>query len=479
MGQTGKRNYALEKTQIKSLIPPRWGTKRDHRRKTMGSALAEVAKAMGYDLFPWQRHVVDIAMEYRNNKYIYRTCGVAVGRQNGKSSLVATRIAFEAIHPRHKIAYTAQDRNMARSKWEEHVEILMRSPFKAKIKHVVRTNGNEHVIFKNGSTYQITTPNNKGGRGSSLDLVVIDEALTHDLSLIGALQPTLATKPNGQLWILSNAGDERSTLLAHYRNLAHNQLQENTSKLAWFEWSPHNDKFDYLSETTWKQAIPSLGQKNGVTLEAVREAANTNSPEIFTREWLNVWAAKEATQVIETEIWDELVRSDAIIGDAVVLGVDMTRERDKACIAASGSVSGLNPIEIVDMRDGTSWLQPRLIEIAKKWNATVVIDTGSPAASLIGQLELNNVKILPIGLQEYARACGNFYDAVHAKTLCHLGDDNLRQAIIGSAKRPLGDSWAWNRRTASNITPLVAATLAHYGITNLPSTVPILRSRIF
>lgn len=469
----------MPKKTVLTLIPPRWGTTRDKRRKTRGPSLALVAQAMGFELFPWQKYVVDTAMEYRNDHYVYRTVGVAVGRQNGKSSLVATRIAYEAISPRHRIAYTAQDRNMARAKWEEHVEILLASPFKNKIKHVVRTNGNEHVIFKNGSTYQITTPNNKGGRGSSLDLVVIDEALTHDLSLIGALQPTLATKPNGQLWILSNAGDERSTLLAHYRNLAHTNLQDGQSRLAWFEWAPHEDKFDHLDEKVWRQAIPSLGQKKGVTIEAVREAANTNAPEIFTREWLNVWAAKEATQVIDTELWDGLVRSDVIIGGDVVLGVDMTRERDKACIAATGFVSGLNPIEIVDMRDGTAWLQPRLIEVAKKWNATVVIDTGSPAASVLGHLELAGIKVLAIGLQEYARACGNFYDAVQARSVCHLGDDNLRQAILGSAKRPLGDAWAWNRRSTSNITPLVAATLAHYGMTNLPTEVPILRSRIF
>lgn len=478
MGQVVSRNNAVAK-KVATLIPPRWGTPRDRRRKTMGGALAEVAKAMGFDLFPWQRHVVDTAMEYRNNQYVYRTCGVAVGRQNGKSSLVATRIAYEAIHPRHRIAYTAQDRNMARAKWEEHVEILMQSPFKTKIKHVVRTNGNEHVIFKNGSTYQITTPNNKGGRGSSLDLVVIDEALTHDLSLIGALQPTLATKPNGQLWILSNAGDERSTLLAHYRNLAHTQLSGGDSRLAWFEWAPHSDKFDHLDELIWRQAIPSMGQKNGVTIEAVREAANTNSPEIFTREWLNVWAAKEATQVIQTEQWDGLMRSDVIISDRVTLGVDMTRERDRAAIAACGYTSGLNPVEIVDLRDGVAWLQPRLVEVAKKWNATVVIDTGSPAASLIGHLELAGIKVLAIGLQEYARACGNFYDSVQAATVCHLGDDNLREAIIGSAKRPLGDAWAWNRRAGSNITPLVAATLAHYGMTNSPVEIPVMRSRIF
>jgi hypothetical protein len=309
--------------------------------------------------------------------------------------------------------------------------------------------------------------------------VVIDEALTHDMELIGALQPTLATKPNGQLWILSNAGDERSTLLAHYRNLAHTNLTDKQSRLAWFEWAPYADKFDYMDEDVWRQAIPSLGLPHGVTIQAVREAANTTAPDIFTREWLNVWASSEATQVIDTTQWDELMRSDVIVGSQVSIGVDMSRERSRASIAAAGSVSGLNPIEIVDMREGVGWLLPRVIEIAKKWNASVVIDTGSPAASLIGSLELENIKVIPIGMQEYARACGNFFDAVQSRTLCHLGDDTMREAIIGSSKRPLGDAWAWNRRSTTNITPLVAATLAHYGITSKAIERELVRSRIF
>lgn len=460
---------------------PRWASVRNKRLKTRGQDLASLAEAMGFTLFGWQRYVVDTAMEYRKDgrQYEYRTIGVAVGRQNGKSSLVATRIAYEAIWPKHRIAYTAQDRNMARAKWEEHTEIIMSSPFKSKVERVVRTNGNEHLVFKNGSTYQITTPNNKGGRGSSLDLVVIDEALTHDMELIGALQPTLATKPNGQLWILSNAGDERSTLLAHYRNLAHTNLKDKESRLAWFEWAPHADKFDFMDEDIWRQSIPSLGLPYGVTIQAVREAANTTAPDIFTREWLNVWASSEATQVIDTTQWDELVRSDVIVGAQVCIGVDMSRERSRATIAAAGAVSGINPIEIIDMREGVGWLLPRVVEIAKKWNASVVIDTGSPAASLIGGLELENIKVMPIGLREYASACGNFYDAVQSRSICHLGDDNMREAIIGSSKRPLGDSWAWNRRSTTNITPLVAATLAHYGITSKVMERELVRSRIF
>jgi phage terminase large subunit-like protein len=471
----------LEADERQLLCAPRWSTPRDYAYESDGERLAKVARLMGFELFAWQRLVADVGLERKGDGYRYRTVGCAVGRQSGKSKLIETRIAYELLQPSRHVAYTAQDRNMAKLKWEEHIHSLESSPALAKyIRKVSRNNGSERLYMKNGSMYSIVTPNDKGARGMSLNLMVIDEALTHPLSLVAALQPTLATRKNGQLWILSNAGiPGESELLQHYRNIGHTGVQDDNNPLAWFEWAPAEDKFDYMDEAVWRQAIPSLGESHGVLLEAVREAALTNSPDIFMKEWLNVWISSEAAQVVATELWDSLARTDIVVGNRMVLGVDISRERDRASIGVSSLVSGMTPVEVVEARDGVGWLVPRLIEIAKKWKAPVVIDAGSPAGSIIGQLENAGVKVIAIGLRDYARACGSFYDAVQERTICHLDDPNLRDAIIGSSKRPLGDSWAWNRQSTTNITPLVAVTLARYGLVNEPEEKPVVRSQIF
>jgi hypothetical protein len=471
----------LEADEGQLLCAPRWSTPRDYAYESDGERLAKVARLMGFELFAWQRLVADVGLERKGDGYRYRTVGCAVGRQSGKSKLIETRIAYELLQPQRHVAYTAQDRNMAKLKWEEHIHSLESSPALAKyIRKVSRNNGSERLYMKNGSMYSIVTPNDKGARGMSLNLMVIDEALTHPLSLVAALQPTLATRKNGQLWILSNAGiPGESELLQHYRNIGHTGVQDDNNPLAWFEWAPAEDKFDYMDEAVWRQAIPSLGESHGVLLEAVREAALTNSPDIFMKEWLNVWISSEAAQVVATELWDSLARTDIVVGSRMVLGVDISRERDRASIGVSSLVSGMTPVEVVEARDGVGWLVPRLMEIAKKWKAPVVIDAGSPAGSIIGQLENAGVKVIAIGLRDYARACGSFYDAVQERTICHLDDPNLRDAIIGSSKRPLGDSWAWNRQSTTNITPLVAVTLARYGLVNEPEEKPVVRSQIF
>ena len=63
-----------------------------------------------------------------------------------------------------------------------------------------------------------------------------------------------------------------------------------------------------------------------------------------------------------------------------------------------------------------------------------------------------------------AQACGQFFDAVSAGTVRHLGQPGLTAAVAGAASRPLADAWAWARRNAAtDISPLVAVTLAAWG----------------
>ena len=76
--------------------------------------------------------------------------------------------------------------------------------------------------------------------------------------------------------------------------------------------------------------------------------------------------------------------------------------------------------------------------------------------------------------REMAQACGQFYDAVMAGEVAHHvghGDHvRLNEAVDAARKRSVGDAWAWHRRDASvDISPLVAATLAFYGVGREPA----------
>ena len=114
-------------------------------------------------------------------------------------------------------------------------------------------------------------------------------------------------------------------------------------------------------------------------------------------------------------------------------------------------------------------------EVANEWDGLITIDRGSPAASAIPALERattsedglsNRVRLIP--LTELVRACGDFHDAaVHAQ-LSHRGDYRLSDAVTGATKRRVGEAWAWSRRGHADISPLVAATLARWGVVAAP-----------
>jgi hypothetical protein len=66
----------------------------------------------------------------------------------------------------------------------------------------------------------------------------------------------------------------------------------------------------------------------------------------------------------------------------------------------------------------------------------------------------------------YGIACGMFFDAVdHVTVRFPFPQPELDDALSSGRKKPLGDQWKWARKspTSSDITPLVAVTLAHWG----------------
>jgi hypothetical protein len=72
------------------------------------------------------------------------------------------------------------------------------------------------------------------------------------------------------------------------------------------------------------------------------------------------------------------------------------------------------------------------------------------------------------------------YDAVDQGTVRHLGTAELQSALKGAGRRPLGDRWAWSRRSSAvDISPLVSVTLAWWGTETIepPKRTPMVAFR--
>lgn len=470
---------------------PRLGTERHPARPTIGPYVAEIAHELGFGFHPWQTHLSDVSGELvprtgarsgqsgmrMNSQYV----GCLVGRQSGKTAWSASRVTAQMTMPNRpdvaalvglhrvapqKVAYTAQSRVTAVSKWNEHVDIIDGSAeLRKQIKRVTRATGREELRFINGSTYRPVTPNRHGARGLTTDLVIVDEALTHPMWLLSVLRPTMAQRHGadgcigGQFVVISNAGTDDSELLNHMQELGIESLRDPHARRTWMEWSAPPD-CDPLSEKVWLDCMPTLEQPNGIDLEFMREEAASMRMDDFMREYLCMRVAKSRAQLVPTERWMELYRNDIVNTEAFALGVDMTPDRSRASIVAAGRVGTYLPVEVVEGRGGIEWLIEAVADISNKGNAPVAIDAGSATGSIIPMLESLGIPVIRLQTRDVVHAAGTFYDAILAKRIAHMNDYRLNDAVTGCSKRAVGERWAFDRLGNVDISPLVAASFA-------------------
>lgn len=448
---------------------PRWGTPRRAERATRGGVLIKVGSLLGWRMHPWQQHVGDVALEiHPSGAPFYRTVGVSVARQNGKTLLLLIRIVMELLGRNRTVAYTAQDRITARRKWEEMCRALVAVPsFARRVVHFHTNNGQEELLLDTGSRFIIVTPNDKAGRALSIDLAIVDEAFAHrSMDVVGAIGGAMAARTHAQLWIVSNAGNSTSGMFRHYTETGRAQIGNPASPMAWFEWAARDD-VDVLDRTGWFDANPSLDLPHGVVSTHLAEQALTIDADRFAREYLNLWVDIDVLLGIDADTWEACRNDELVPGERIVLSVDMTPERDRAALVAVGLIGDRTPIEVIEHTSDVERLASRTVEIAKRHRAPICLDRGSPACSFVPLFERANIDVRLISGPDFARACGDFHDAARLRRLAHRADYRLTDAVLGATKRTMGDAWVWKRRTSTDITPLVAATLARWSLVSI------------
>jgi hypothetical protein len=415
--------------------------------------------------------VLDVALELLpDGRPAYREVRVTVPRQQGKTGglllPVMVHRALGGVDRRaQRILYTAQDRNHAREKWSEQVEVLDRSPLR-RLYTTRRSNGSESIRWRTGSTHQITASGEKSGHGFTLDLGVIDEAFAQvDDRLVQAFRPAMLTRPLAQLWLASTAGTDESAFLRERVEDGRARVEADEREgVAYFEWSAPDDA-DPDDPATWRAAMPALGTLIDLDTVAADHAAMDAGE--FARAYLNRWAPGGAP-VFSLAEWVACLDPSSGSSSAPVFGVDVSPDRAHASIAAAaGRTDGRVHLELVDRRPGTDWLVDRVAELLERHNPpALVLDPGGPAGSLVTDLtRLPRVPpLVLVTARQYAAACGLLFDDVATGRIAHRGQPALDDAVVAARRRNVGDAWVWARPVgAVDPSPLIASTLARWG----------------
>jgi phage terminase large subunit-like protein len=274
-------------------------------RPSYGPALGAVAETLDQRLMPWQAQVAEVALEHERGQLAYRDVVVATPRQSGKSSLVLALVVYRMLStPRQRLVYGAQTRLAARTKlFEVWWPRIRRSPL-AGMFSLTRATGAETLRCVNGSVMSLLSTDEGASHGETLDLGVLDECWALDAAAEQAVRPTMATRGNGQLWMLSTAGHERSAFWRSKVDAGRAAAELGvTEDVAYFEWSAADDT-DVTDPATWPGFMPAMG----ITVEEKTIAADLRTMPLpqWRRAYGNQWLDKTDAAgwtVISRDAW--------------------------------------------------------------------------------------------------------------------------------------------------------------------------------
>lgn len=462
-----------------------------------GEVACDLMAAVGKPLDEWQRYVVKCARALRaDGRFAAFEVGVNVPRQNGKNVIVeAVELDGLFLDPDCTvITHSAHLFSTARKAFRELEDLIRSTP--DLFRQVVGSEGkapDEDVRgIKTSSaemSIQIMPSENKpkgakitylarsagSARGLTGDLVILDEAYDLTADQIAAMMPTMAARSmdgNPQIYYTSSAGMPSSAVWEEVRARG---ISGDSPRLAYFEWSADDDA-ESDDVDAWYQANPGLGVPIDEEYVAETEFRGMDD-ERFRRERLGIWARIGEENGLSARQWRKQLDGLSTPGEKVCFGLDVSPSRDSASITVvSERADGRVHVELIEHRVGTDWVVARARELQERWEPRAfVVDAGSAAGALVGELVRARVRVLQVTGREYWQACGLLYDAFQAGMLAHIGQEPLGEAVGNVKIKPKGDSlFTWARiDPVVPIGPWVAATLAFAGWDRVKKKAPV------
>jgi hypothetical protein len=446
-----------------------------------GVEAVDLCRQSGLILDPWEEFTLASALgERADGSWAAFEVGLMVSRQNGKGAILEGReLAGLFLLDERLIIHSAHQFDTSLEAFRRLLALVEgNADLSRRVKRVSRAHGEEGIELTNGQRVRFRTRTKGGGRGFTGDCLILDEAMELSQAAHGALLPTLSAVPNPQVWYTGSAVDQQvhdnGRVFARIRDRG---IRGDDPRLAYLEWSADCDMEDahQVAEDpgAWAQANPGLGIR--ITTEHIASEQRSMDSRTFAVERLGIgdWpqvGGKADKRRIDSDDWRALTDLQSKIDGPLCFAYDTRPDRSTSSIAVAGRrADGLAHVEIIDRRRGTGWLLERLDGLKAEHDPQAILcDGASPAASLVARAENDfDLTIEPLGAREVAQAAGAFYDAVQDALLRHLGTDDMVAAIRGAATRDVGGAGAWSRKSSSvDISPLVAATLALWGLTS-------------
>jgi hypothetical protein len=421
---------------------------------------------IGWRFDPWQdavgRLILAKAVE---GKWAADLSIMSIPRQVGKSYLLGCIIfALCLLQPKLRVIWTSHHTATTEEMYEAMKELAQHKRVAPHVVSCVALQGSRwRIKFRNGARIDFGARERGFGRGKAkVGVLVLDEFQHISMRALSNLTPTTNTADNPLILCAGTppAPHDNAEAFTMRRKAAIDGISSDT---LYVEFSA--DRTAELDDRKqWARANPSFPRRTPERAFLLNRKILDD--ESFRREFLGIWdeAAKQFSPV-NAPLWRDGV--DVGPPDGVRpsgLGVDMSHERHisvGACWLEDASAHVEEVWAGVDEPGAVEWVAARAGR-----RVPVVIDSQSPAASMIPALKARGVKVITSSASEMSRACGLFASDVEAGRLSHADQESVNAAREGARKRPIGQAggWGYDRKDPSvNIAPLVAVTLARFG----------------
>ena len=431
----------------------------------------KLLKAGGLLLDPWQADILDDWMAMNaGNKWICKTCGGSIPRQNGKTLIMQGRADVGMMLYAEKVLYTSHLQKTSTETFEEMASFFDSPALRKYVKEIKTALGREQILLVNGGRVKFLARTRNGGRGQHGDLLIFDEAQELDTNQQASFIPAISASLNPQTIYMGTPPDPTVTATV-FREIRDKAIAGETTSTAWFEYSVE-EIGDVSDQKRWYATNPALGRR--IQLDTIKGEFEQMAPDTFARERLGWWTpvvSHELDYAIPADLWDSCRSEEPMPQGKTAFGVKFSADGGEVVIC--GAVipkEGPARIEMIDRRPtglGTQWLAD-FLNARYNTASCVVIDGRNGVDVLVekitnkdtGAWKFKGSVIRPRATDMIAAVSLLMDELTEQSVTWYYKQEPLKDSAITSVKRSISGGWGFG---GDNSTPIEACALALWG----------------
>lgn len=446
-------------------------------KSTSWPKVRDTCHRLGWGFDGWQDGSGRLILSKRaDGSYAADTIVLSIPRQVGKTYLIACIIfALCLLEPGLKVIWTAHRKSTSAETFRQFDGMAKRPRVAPHIRQVLRGKGDESIWFNNGSSIEFGARESGFGRGrTDVDVLVFDEGQILPESTLEDMGATQNVAKNPLTFVMGTPPRPRDD--GEFFTLLRQEALDGESEGTLYIEMSAKRGCDPMDREAWREANASFPHRT-TERAMLRLRKKLKNDDSWNREALGIWdKITKQFSPFNGAMWEFGIDVGPVDGSKpAALAVDMAHDRRisvGACWLEGESAHVEEVWAGVDEVAALAWVEDAWKRAGRR--TRVVIDSMSPAASMVPTLKARGVNVYVGSAADMAKGCGLTVSDLEAGRLTHGDQESVNDAREGARKRAIGKAGGWgiDRSDPSvSIAPMVAVILARLGasMTKKPS----------